>query len=54
MATEYLIYTDASADIAPEFLKNENIYFVPMRYMVGDEERICEALERGSISEKIL
>ena len=34
MATEYLIYTDASADIDPEFLKNESIYFVPMRYMV--------------------
>lgn len=45
MTTEYLIYTDASADIDPEFMKNENIRFVPMRYMVGDEERLCENLE---------
>ena len=52
MATEYLIYTDASADIDPEFLKNENIYFVPMRYMVGDEERICEALEEEAFLKK--
>ena len=52
MATEYLIYTDASADIDPEFLKNENIHFVPMRYMVGDEERICEALEEEAFLKK--
>ncbi len=45
MATEYLIYTDASADIDPEFVKKEGIHFVPMRYMVGDEERLCENLE---------
>lgn len=52
MATEYLIYTDASADIDPEFLKNENIYFVPMRYMVGDEERLCEDLEEEAFLKK--
>ena len=50
MTTEYLIYTDASADIDPEFMKNENIRFVPMRYMVGDEERLCENLEEEVLS----
>ena len=31
METNYVIYTDASADIDPDFLKNNDIDFVPMR-----------------------
>lgn len=45
MGAEYLIYIDASADIDPGFLAKNDIRFVPMRYTVGDEERLCENLE---------
>lgn len=41
----YLIYTDASADIAPEMIEKYDIRFVAMNYTVGSEERICEELE---------
>lgn len=38
---DYLIYTDASADIDPDFLARNDIRFVPMHYTVGEEERLC-------------
>lgn len=52
MTTEYVIYTDASADIEPEFMEKSGIRFVPMRYMVGEEERICENLEEEAFLKK--
>ena len=52
MEHNYVIYTDASADIDPEFVKKENIHFVPMRYMVGEEERLCENLEEETFLKK--
>ena len=52
METNYVIYTDASADIDPDFLKNNDIHFVPMRYMVGEEERLCESLEEEAFLKK--
>lgn len=45
MEDNYVIYTDASADIDVNFLKNNNVRFVPMHYTVGDEERICSYIE---------
>ncbi len=42
---DYLIYTDASADIAPEIVSNYDIRFVAMNYTVGAEERLCASLE---------
>ena len=52
MKTNYVIYTDASADIDPDFLETNDIHFVPMRYMVGDEERLCENLEEEAFLKK--
>ncbi len=45
MAENYLIYTDASADVDLSRLAEGALTFVPMRYMVGEEERICSTLE---------
>ena len=42
---DYLIYTDASADIAPEIVSKYDIRFVAMNYTVGAEERLCASLE---------
>lgn len=41
----YLIYTDASADIDPAVIEKFDIRFVAMNYTVGDEERLCTNLE---------
>ncbi len=41
----YLIYTDASADIDPAVIEKFDIRFVAMNYTVGDEERLCANLE---------
>ncbi|MCM1025436.1 MAG: DegV family protein [Roseburia sp.] len=43
--SDYLIYTDASADIDPALLERYDIRFVAMHYTVGEEERICTNLE---------
>lgn len=42
---DYLIYTDASADIDPAVIEKYDIRFVAMNYTVGDEERLCASLE---------
>lgn len=52
MSAEYVIYTDASADIDPKFLEKSDVRFVPMRYMVGEEERICSSLEEEAFLKK--
>ena len=36
---EYVIFTDASADIDPETVKDPNLRIIPMFYTVGEEER---------------
>lgn len=52
MSEKYLIYTDASADVDLERLGKDAISFVPMRYMVGDEERVCTSLESEEFLKK--
>ena len=47
---DYAIFTDASADVSPEFVKAHDIRFVPMRYTLGKEDRIS----KGSESEELL
>lgn len=42
---DYLIYTDASADISPASIEKYDIRFVAMHYTVGEEERLCASLE---------
>ena len=43
--SDYLIFTDASADIDFEFAEKYNIGFVPMEYTLGDEDYICNGKE---------
>ncbi len=45
---DYLIYTDASADIAPSVIEKYDIRFVAMNYTVEEEERLCTNLEEPS------
>lgn len=49
---DYLIYTDASADIDPAFIERYDIRFVPMHYTVGEEERLCVSLESADFLKK--
>jgi DegV family protein with EDD domain len=48
----YVIYTDASADVDKEFLKKSGVKFVQMRYTVGDEERLCDSIEEEAFLKK--
>lgn len=41
----YRIFTDASADLIPEFAEKENIGVIPMLYTLGDEEFTCAGTE---------
>lgn len=42
---EYLIYSDVSLDIEHEFAEKQDIRFVPMEYMVGEETHRCTELQ---------
>lgn len=42
---DYLIYSDVSLDIEQNFAKEQDIRFVPMEYMVGDETFRCTELQ---------
>ena len=41
----YIIYSDLAADIAPEYARENGIRFIPMRYSLGGEDRLCSAME---------
>ena len=45
MSQPYLIYTDLSADVAPEIVEKYDIRLIPMGYTVGDEERVSDHFE---------
>lgn len=49
---DYLIYTDASADIDPAVIERYDIRFVAMNYTVGEEERLCASLESPDFLKK--
>lgn len=49
---DYLIYTDASADIDPAVIDKYDIRFVAMNYTVGEEERLCVNLETPDFLKK--
>lgn len=48
----YLIYTDASADISPAVIQRYDIRFVAMNYTVGEEERLCANPESPEFMKK--
>lgn len=52
MGNDYVIYTDASADIDVDFVQKNDIRFVPMRYTIGEEERLCTSLESDDFLKK--
>ena len=41
----YVIYTDTSADVSKEFLRDNELFFVPMTYTLGEDERVCCGME---------
>ncbi len=49
---EYVIFTDASADVSEEFVKAHDIRFVPMHYTFGKEDRISQGPETVEMLKK--
>ncbi len=45
----YLIFTDPSADFAPELATEQEIGFVPMQYSIGEESRSIAGIEQPDI-----
>lgn len=45
----YVIYADTSADVSKEFLRENDVRFVPMTYTLGEEERICAGMEDNEL-----
>ena len=43
--SDYIILTDASADIGMTFYKENNIPIIPMNYTLGAETRVCDRME---------
>lgn len=39
---DYIIYTDISADIDADFVKENDIHYIPMEYMLGEETILCD------------
>lgn len=48
----YDILADASADIDPAFIQSGEISIIPMRYMLGDEEKVCLGTESDTEKQK--
>ena len=48
----YKIFIDLSADIDGEFVKENNIGFVPMQYQIGDETKISSFVESDEVMKK--
>ncbi len=42
---DYMIFVDLSADMSAEYAKENNIGFVPMQYMIGNQEKIAQYIE---------
>ena len=45
----YVIYTDTSADVSKEFLRENELFFVPMTYTLGEEELVCRGMEEDEL-----
>ena len=40
MEGNYIIFTDVSADIETSFIKENNVHFIPMKYMINSEDKL--------------
>jgi len=49
---DYKIFIDLSADIDGEFVKENNIGFVPMEYKIGEEAKISSFVESDEVMKK--
>ena len=47
--SDYIIYSDISADIPADYAAEKDIRFIPMSYTLGDEERLCSSIEPDEI-----
>ena len=48
----YVIYTDTSADVSKEFLRDNELFFVPMTYTLGEDDRVCCGMEDEDLLKK--
>ncbi len=49
---KYIICMDASGDIDPKFMEENNVKFIPMNYTISNEYRTCKEMEPYSILKK--
>lgn len=52
MSREYVIFTDASADVDRNIVKAGDVRFVPMHYTLGGEDRVCSDIEEEALLKK--
>ena len=43
--SDYIIYSDISADIPAAYAVEKDIRFIPMSYTLGSEDRVCSSIE---------
>ncbi len=48
MKNDYVIFTDASADMPPADVGKPGIRTIPMEYTFGEESRVCQGVEQAS------
>lgn len=46
---KYLLVMDVSGDIDSKYAKEHDIKYIPMEYSLGDEMRLCEAMESDAV-----
>lgn len=47
--SNYIIYSDISADIPADYAVESGISFIPMSYTLGEEDRVCSCIEPEEI-----
>ena len=50
--SDYIIYSDISADIPAAYAVEKDIRFIPMSYTLGSEDRVCSSIEPDEILKK--
>lgn len=46
---KYLLVMDVSGDIDSQFAKEHGVKYIPMEYSLGEEMRLCEAMESDEV-----
>lgn len=49
MEGKYVIFTDVSSDLEPTFIKENDVHFIPMKYMINSEDRLYTGMYDESI-----